>query len=409
MDPHAAADTTTRPGQREELVAQARALHPLLAANADAAETDRSLPDENFKALIESGTLRILVPARAGGYEAGHRTYLDVVAELARSGCGSSAWYAFILNMNDWIAGMLHPEVQEAVWADGPDSEICATLTPGPRCRFEKAPGGIRLSGEWGYASASKHANWAMIGYPVLDDAGAPVDMGIAVVPMSQVSVKDTWYVTGMAGTGSNTLVLDDVFVSGHFTQALGPLLRGEFPHSQPGGNMYRADVAAVFWTSVAAPIYGLAQAALEATIARITARPKPITYTFYTDATEAPFVQAAIAQASAMIDAAVCQARAAADAIDAQSLTGRPFGNLADRHLNSMRVAHAVRQCVGAVELLLDAQGASAFALTNPVQRIWRDMSAAARHGLNLPGLKQEIYGRSLLQADEQQMSALI
>jgi alkylation response protein AidB-like acyl-CoA dehydrogenase len=73
------------------------------------------------------------------------------------------------------------------------------------------------------------------------------------------------------------------------------------------------------------------------------------------------------------------------------------------------MRVAHAVRQCVGAVELLLDAQGASAFALTNPVQRIWRDMSAAARHGLNLPGLKQEIYGRSLLHADEQQMSALM
>jgi alkylation response protein AidB-like acyl-CoA dehydrogenase len=233
--------------------------------------------------------------------------------------------------------------------------------------------------------------------------------MGIAVVPMNQVSVKDTWYVTGMAGTGSNTLVLDDVFVAGHFTQALGPRLRGEFSHSPPGGNMYRADVAAVLWTSVAAPIYGLAQAALEATIARVTARPKHVTYTFCTDATKAPFVQAAIAQASAVIDAAVCQARAAADAIDAQSLTGRPFGNLADRHLNSMRVAHAVRQCVGAVELLLDAQGASAFALTNPVQRIWRDMSAAARHGLNLPGLKQEIYGRSLLHADEQQMSALM
>jgi alkylation response protein AidB-like acyl-CoA dehydrogenase len=402
-------DATARLTQREELVAKARELHPLLAANADTAERDRSLPDENFKALIEAGTLRVLVPARAGGYEAGHRTYLDVVAELARSGCGSSAWYGFILNMNDWIAGMLPTEVQEAVWADGPDSEICATLTPGPGCRSEKVSGGIRLSGQWGYASASKHANWAMIGYPVLDEAGAPVDMGIAVLRMSQVSVEDTWYVTGMAGTGSNTLVLDDVFVPDTFTQALGPLLRGEFPYSPPGGNMYRADVAAVFWTSVAVPVYGLAQAALEATITRMTARPKPVTYTFYTDATKAPSVQAAIAQAAAMIDGALCQARAAADAIDAQSLTGRAFASLAGRHLNSMRAAHAVRQCIGAVELLLDAQGASAFALTNPVQRIWRDMSAAARHGLNLPGLKQEIYGRSLLGADEQQMSALI
>jgi hypothetical protein len=72
------------------------------------------------------------------------------------------------------------------------------------------------------------------------------------------------------------------------------------------------------------------------------------------------------------------------------------------------MRTAHAVRQYVTAVELLLDSQGASAFALTNPVQRIRRDMSAAARHSLNLPGLKQEMYGRSLLHADEQQMSPM-
>ena len=401
-------DTAAQSTEREKLVAKAHSLHPLLAANAETAERDRSLPDENFKALIESGTLRIMVPRRVGGYEAGHRTYLDVVAELARSGCGSSAWYAFILNMNDWIVGMMHPDIQEAVWADGPDSGVCAPLTPMPGWKFEKVEGGIRLSGKWGYASASKHANWAMVGYPVLDATGTPVDTGLAVMPMDRVSIEDTWYVSGMAGTGSNTLVLDHVFVPDNFTQSLGPLLRGEFLHSPAGGGMYRADVAAVFLTSVAAPVYGMAQSALDVTITRMTARPKPVTYTFYSDATKAPSVQAGIAQASAMIDGALCQARAAADAIDAQSVTGIPFADPAERHINSMRTAHAVRQCVAAVEVLLDAQGASAFALTNPVQRIWRDMSAAARHGLNLPGLKREIYGRSLLHANEQQMSPM-
>jgi len=402
-------DTTQSVSQREALVAKATSLHPLLATNAEIAERDRSLPDENFKALIDSGTLRLLVPARVGGYEAGHRTYLDVVAELARSGCGSSGWYAFILNMNDWIAGMMPPAAQEAVWADGPDSEICATLTPGPGCSVATVPGGIRLSGKWGYASASKHANWAMIGYPILDDAGSPIDSGIALTTMDNLSIEDTWNVSGMAGTGSNTLVVDDVFVPTEFTQPLGPLLRGEFPYSPAGGGMYRADVAAVFWTSVCAPIYGLAQAALDATITRMTSRPKPITYTFYRDATKASYVQDAIAQAAAMIDAAICQARAAADAIDEQARTGLQFADPAQRHLNSMRAAHATRQCVAALELLLDAQGASAFALTNPIQRIWRDMSAAARHGLNLPGLKQELYGRSLLHAPEQQMSPMV
>ena len=56
----------------------------------------------------------------------------------------------------------------------------------------------------------------------------------------------------------------------------------------------------------------------------------------------------------------------------------------------------------------MLDVQGAGAFALNNPLQRIWRDMHIASRHGLSVPGMKQELYGRALLDADEQQMTPI-
>ena len=56
------------------------------------------------------------------------------------------------------------------------------------------------------------HSQWAVLGIPVVDENGEQVDQGQALIPMTELSIKDTWYVAGMKGTGSNTLVADAVF-----------------------------------------------------------------------------------------------------------------------------------------------------------------------------------------------------
>ena len=60
-------------------------------------------------------------------------------------------------------------------------------------------------------------------------------------------------------------------------------------------------------------------------------------------------------------------------------------------------------------MDLLLDVQGTGSFAQTNQMQRVWRDMHMASRHGMSVPGLKEELYGRALLGANEQQMTPII
>ena len=64
---------------------------------------------------------------------------------------------------------------------------------------------------------------------------------------------------------------------------------------------------------------------------------------------------------------------------------------------------------CRQALDLLLDVQGAGSFAQTNQMQRVWRDMHMASRHGMSVPGLKEELYGRALLGANEQQITPII
>jgi hypothetical protein len=49
-----------------------------------------------------------------------------------------------------------------------------------------------------------------------------------------------------------------------------------------------------------------------------------------------------------------------------------------------------------------LSAHGAGSFADVNPLQRIWRDSSTAARHAVVSPMVAYEVYGKALLGVEE-------
>jgi alkylation response protein AidB-like acyl-CoA dehydrogenase len=50
----------------------------------------------------------------------------------------------------------------------------------------------------------------------------------MAFAPMSELEIEDTWFVAGMCGTGSNTLVAKDVFVPDHRVLPMSKILNGE-------------------------------------------------------------------------------------------------------------------------------------------------------------------------------------
>ena len=403
----AAHDAPDLAATRSVVLARVEAILPLLARGTEKAEADRDLAPETFEALIDSGALRLFAPRRIGGYEAGYRTYLEVTIRLA-SVCGSSAWLSFILNHGDWQTGHMGAAVQAAVWASGAREKVAVPLTPNPGWHATRVDGGTRVSGEWPYTSGSTHVKWALIAFPLLGDDGRPYDNLIGLVSTRGVEVRDTWHVAGMAATGSHTLVLKDAFIPDELTITMKALLEHRFrsPHTHEA--LYQMDAGAIFHFATFAPVVGLAKAAFDMTLARITMTPKPMSYTYYVDTTKAPSTQFAMARAAWLVDTALEQARTTADAIDSQARTATPFSAL-ERGTIAMRTAQGHRLCREAMDLLLDVQGAGAFALANPMQRIWRDFSVATRHGLSVPGLKQEIYGRALLGAVEQHMTPIV
>jgi alkylation response protein AidB-like acyl-CoA dehydrogenase len=212
------------------LIQRAAAMRPILERNADTTDTLRRLADENLQALKDAGLCRMMVPARFGGYQTSIRTYVDVLAEVGR-GCGSTSWVASLINVCAWLAGLFPERAQADIWGSNPEAWIAGSLAPNGEA--VAVDGGWRVTGRWPWASGSMHAQWAACGIHMKNERGEWANFGLSLMPMSELRIEDTWFMAGMKGTGSNTIVAKDAFVPEYrflpYPQAFGGKYRTEF------------------------------------------------------------------------------------------------------------------------------------------------------------------------------------
>lgn len=374
------------------LVDRARSLYALIRDNAATTEDARRVPEANIDALRAAGLLRVSTPRRYDGFEANLRTTIAVSGEVARA-CGSTGWVTALLNMCSWVVGLYPQRVQEEIFGANPDARICAVVAP--RANTRKVAGGYVVSGRWPWASACLHSQWAALGIPVVDDAGQTVDQGFALIPMSELTIEDTWFSVGMRGTGSNTLVGKDVFVPAHRVMSLTGAIEGRYLTEHRDEALYRAAFMPVLVMILVGPPLGLARAALDCFGEQMPSR--GIIYTSYERQIDAPVTHEQIAEAAMLIDSAHLHAFRAADDIDAWAADGR-YPDLTARARARMDCSRAVHYAREAVNLLVSASGGSAFGEHNPLQRIWRDINTASLHGILTHRTNLEMYGRILL-----------
>ncbi len=198
-----------------------------------------------------------------------------------------------------------------------------------------------------------------------------------------------------MKGTGSNTLVAQELFIPDHRIVSVPGLLAGDYltPHKDEA--LYRSSFVPAGALVLIGPHLGLAARALEFVVEKASTR--GIAYTTYDRQVTAPTVQFAVAKAAILIDTAHLHAYRAADAIDSAARSGEAFSYVerARMRMDTGYVAETARE---AIRILCSAHGASSFAESSPLQRIWRDAEVASRHAIINPEINAEIYGRALL-----------
>jgi alkylation response protein AidB-like acyl-CoA dehydrogenase len=377
----------------EDPVILAAELRPLLSRNAAQAQRDRRLPQENIDALDAANLFKLMTPHRWNGYGIPLATAMSTHAELAK-GCASTAWVTMIIGACAWLASLLPDRGQEEIFKSPAGSRIAGVISPS--IKAQRVAGGMRVSGKNGFASGCWHSSWAVLGFVVEDASRNVVDQAMGFVPMSEVEIEDTWFVAGMSGTGSNTLVAKDLFIPDHRILPLRSAVKGDYPHR--GQSLETSDrwaFAPVLALILLGPIVGTAKALLQAVVE--DSRKRPITYTTYSRQADAAVVQHQTAEAALKIDSAWLHTKRAASDIDEAAVAGKQLDYLTRARIRG-ECGYAAKLVREAADCLVSVGGASAFAETNPIQRMWRDINVSSRHAMLSTAPDLEAYGRALL-----------
>jgi alkylation response protein AidB-like acyl-CoA dehydrogenase len=373
------------------LIDRARAMVPLVAERARATEAARSVPVETVAEYHRSGILRALQPRRFGGAQARFDVFSRIVETLAE-GCSASAWVYAVLGEHQWIVGCMPERAQEDVWGHNPEAVASSSLNP--RNNGIPVDDGWRVSGSFPFSSGCDHAHWAILGVRAEDAAGNKPTRYM-LVPMSEIEILDDWHVLGLRGTGSKTLVLNDVFVPAHRTMLLKDLLEGTTPGAavHPDYPLLRAPRGFLVPFSLPPVMFSLARRALEIVPVSLRSRLSRDSR----DLGNSEVVQMQLSEAGAEIDMGCLIMRTRRDESMALLDSGRPI-TVEDGMRNRRDVAFAAESIRRGVERLMELSGSRIVHDGDPLQPILRDVQTIATHAAVLRHLNYVPYGRAML-----------
>ena len=223
--------TTKEPARgatSRELLATAEEMLPEIRAAAADIDEARRLPEWLAGKLSAAGFFHLLTGREHGGLAADPVTAAKVIETLS-SASPSAGWVTMILaTASFWTVRMVPEEVRREIFADVSPKDIQPTVIAGtlvPHGRALRVEGGWRLNGQWPFASGCHHATWMPTASWLYDDDGPIVD-GNGVpqwrafhLPVSDCEILDTWYTSGLRGTGSTDYTINNVFVADNYVK----------------------------------------------------------------------------------------------------------------------------------------------------------------------------------------------
>ena len=302
-------------------------------------------------------------------------------------GCASSAWTLGFYTLHNWMLSLFDIEAQEEVFASGP---VLAPAPLAPTGRGVVVDGGIRLTGRWSWATGIMDADWVIVGAIIEGGAGG-IYPALVALPADETEVADVWHTAGMRGTGSHDVIVTDVFVPLRRVVSVVDIYGGTAPGSiAHDAATYRWPMVPALALTAAMPVLGAAEKVVELYRERVQERVLAYSGVAQKDQPAAQIrlgdARVRLRALSALVDdtaAGIERIVAAGDRV--------PRAVRADARAAA---AHTVHESRAVIADLLEASGASAQFLSNPLQRAKRDVDIAAGHVVFDYDLSRELSG---------------
>jgi 3-hydroxy-9,10-secoandrosta-1,3,5(10)-triene-9,17-dione monooxygenase len=369
---------------RDELRRRTSALVPVVKERAASTEQLRQIPPATVQDLVSSGLIRIGNPQRYGGLGVEYDTAFDVGWELGRA-CGSTAWCYCLWTAHNWWLGHFPELAQEEFFASGPDTLASSGLNPAGG-KAEPIAGGLRISGRWSFSSGCDAATWAIVGVSTSNG------YRWALIPRPDYEILDTWFTSGMRGTGSKDIMVGDAFVPEHRTMDPSRAGDGEWTGWELHKRLsYRLPFRCMTGWDLAVPLIGIAQGAVDEFTSRLIGTSGP------GRTADSVLVQVRLAEASVEVDAARELLRRCIREMLDKAEREEEFTNL-DRARYRRDKNFSARLSVQAVNRLFEASGGRAISESEAMQRFHRDVNAGSHHqGLSWDAAAED-FGRQAL-----------
>ena len=202
----------------DQVLAVARGMRDLVAAQAADSEQLRTLSPAIVEEMWGSGLMSSFNPVEAGGVEPTFAEMIETWIEMAWQD-GSFGWIGIANLPSSFAAAAYLPDEGFADVFTANDNHVTMGGQFFPNGQGVVADGGYRVTGSWSFGSGTGHAEYVCAGFFPMDNGemrwaadGMP-EMQVAVIPRDEIIFKDGWHVQGLKATGSYDYSAEDVFV----------------------------------------------------------------------------------------------------------------------------------------------------------------------------------------------------
>jgi 4-hydroxyphenylacetate 3-monooxygenase len=366
---------------------------PSIAANAQQAELDRTVPAENIELLKSVKFHRALQPKAYGGLEVSLPEFADCIAAVAGA-CGGTAWAGSLLGTHSHQMAMFSAEAQEEFWGQNPDAVASSSIAPFGR--VTETGGGVLFNGDMKWSSGCDHAEWAILGF-LRDGENAAKVYCFGAIPSSAYEIEDDWYAAGMRSSGTKTLkIKTDTFIPNHRIESAKGMMTGQSSGFglYPDSKIYYAPYRPYFACGFAAIGLGIAERMLD--VFRELTKGRVRAYTGASVGKEVPALMR-LAESTHQVHAA----RAFLEKTwDEHKAFGEQKRYPNDEELAFWRTnqAYAIKMCIEAVDRLFEVSGGGSWYNDREGQRLFRDSHMTAAHAYTDYDICKQILGRSLM-----------
>jgi len=293
--------------------------------------------------------------------------------EIIAAADASTAWCIGQASGCSMAAAYLKPEVAGLIW--GADERATLAWGAGPPGVAKAVDGGYRVTGRWNFASGSRHATWlgghsrvAGSDDSARHDAQGQVTM---LFPKHEATIIQDWQVMGLRGTGSDTYIVNDLFVPKEHA-----LRRDVENDRREPGRLYRFTTTHIYASAFGAVALGIARGALDAFKELAQEKTPQSTTRMLRDSA---VVQTQVGLAEAKLGAArIYLLQTLRDIWDSVGSTGAV--TLDQRMAIRLAATFATHQAREVVDVAYQGAGATAIFASNPFERRFRDINTVSQ-----------------------------